>query len=218
MLEYHESFSNIKCPTVSGEGSTILAFTDTCAQTCVSGIELLRKLNLATDILLIPTSHKIIGVTVRNLDILGVLMVKLQRLQYSAQAAVFICNHINRIFVSSKIQMELGIIPFEYPNPRKSFAQVSEHSLPDEQTECVCLRRVKPPVKPDKIPFEPIIENREKLEQWIISRYRSSAFNTCEHQPIPKLSGRPFDIHVKPNPIPKQSTVQSQFLTTGKSR
>ena len=109
LLEYHELFFNIKYPTVSSKGSTILVFTDTCAQTCVSGIELLHKLNLATDIL-IPTSHKIIGVTGRNLDILGVLVVKLQHLQHSAQAAVYICNHINEIFVSSKIQMELGII------------------------------------------------------------------------------------------------------------
>ena len=58
------------------------------------------------------------------------------------------------------------------------------------------------PNRPDVIPFPPTAENRDKLEQWIITTYASSAFNTCEHQVLPKMTGEPLTVHFQDNYTP----------------
>ena len=58
---------------------------------------------------------------------------------------------------------------------------------------CGCPVRIATPPKP----FPPSAENRDTFEKWLLSYYASSAFNICEHQPLPKMAGRPFDIHFR---------------------
>ena len=55
--------------------------------------------------------------------------------------------------------------------------------------ECSCLVWSPPLPLPTKLPFLATDENREKLEQYILEYYWSSTFNTCEHQPLPLMSG-----------------------------
>ena len=64
-------------------------------------------------------------------------------------------------------------------------------------SDCGCLTRTRPPPRPSSIPFEPIPDNREKLEHWIKNRHASSATNKCEHSPLPKMTGDPLAIHFK---------------------
>ena len=65
--------------------------------------------------------------------------------------------------------------------------------------QCSCPTRVAGLPRPSAIPFEPTKENILRLKEWIIQHYASSAFNTCEHQPLPCMSGDPLEIHLGPN-------------------
>ena len=71
--------------------------------------------------------------------------------------------------------------------------------------DCKCPDRETPPELPTEIPFPAMEENREKLETWIRERYKSSAFNVCECQPLPTMHGDPLIIRVKEGTVPKAS-------------
>jgi transposase InsO family protein len=61
----------------------------------------------------------------------------------------------------------------------------------DEESNCVCLRRTMAPDAPTSLPFLATEQNREKLQQWILDFYASSAFNQCECQPLPLMQDSP---------------------------
>ena len=45
-----------------------------------------------------------------------------------------------------------------------------------------CPLRPATPKRPSVIPFEPIPENREKLEKWLQEAFESLSFNACSYQ------------------------------------
>ena len=116
---------------------------------------------------------------------------------------IYICENVKGVFLSESVQKRLGIISEAYPNVSSAFGQTVEVAREVEGKEtstladCGCPRRVEPPPPPERIPFTPTKENRQKLESWILAAYASSAFNTCDHQPIKMLSGEPLDIHFR---------------------
>ena len=142
-----------------------------------------------------PTRHRIIGVTKRNLSIRGILLAKVEYAGKSTNTAVYICDGIDSLFLSRKIQTDLGIIPEEYPNVSKLYAHTGKAT---QKSECGCPLRQPVPARPEKIPYEPTEENRQKIADWITDTFApSSAFNTCEHQPTEKMSGEPLSVHFK---------------------
>ena len=76
LLEFHEQFLKVGLQTDFTQ-ATAVAFTDTCAQTCIAGLALLRKMNVERQSL-IPTKHCIMGVTKSRLEILGILLAKVE--------------------------------------------------------------------------------------------------------------------------------------------
>merc|ERR1711954_344359 len=72
---------------------------------------------------------------------------------------------------------------------------------PDSSKPCRCPRRecVDPPIN---LPFPPVEENREKLEEWIKNYYASSAFMSCKRQEMPCTQGPPMKIHLQPDAVP----------------
>ena len=73
---------------------------------------------------------------------------------------------------------------------------------------CTCPKRTAPPPLPTEIPKEITVEKDEKkalMKAWILDRYASSTFNTCEHQPLPTMTGEPLclfiDDTVKPTAV-----------------
>ena len=61
---------------------------------------------------------------------------------------------------------------------------------------CGCPRRERPPGKPEGMPYLPVKENIEKLEEWLRDEFAASAFNVCECQPLPHMQGDPLVISV----------------------
>ena len=68
---------------------------------------------------------------------------------------------------------------------------------------CSCPNRTLPPTDKPVLPCEPTPENLPRLKQYILDRFASSAFNTCEYQEIPLMNGSPpLRLHVDPKAIP----------------
>jgi hypothetical protein len=67
--------------------------------------------------------------------------------------------------------------------------------------ECGCPVRVTAPAPPE-MPFPATEENKDRLRKFLEDYYKSSTFNTCQHQPLPMLHGPLLEIHVKENARP----------------
>ena len=67
---------------------------------------------------------------------------------------------------------------------------------------CKCPRRTLPPKQPTPPPFPICEENRARLEEHLLQVHASSAFNTCEHQPLPIMSGKPLRLMIAPDATP----------------
>ena len=72
----------------------------------------------------------------------------------------------------------------------------------DEEGDCSCPKRTKPPPLPTALPFPATDANQAALQNWILDRYRSSTFNTCECQTLPPMEGPPLELHVDPEAKP----------------
>ena len=49
-------------------------------------------------------------------------------------------------------------------------------------------------IRSAEIGYYPIPTNGNQQEQWIKKHFESSAFNTCLHQPLQTMTGKPLDI------------------------
>ena len=72
---------------------------------------------------------------------------------------------------------------------------------------CGCPPRTSTPSPPTSMPHPATEDNREKLEEFIMDYYKGSAFNVCEHHPLPMIQDKPLSIivndKVKPTAIHK---------------
>ena len=77
-----------------------------------------------------------------------------------------------------------------------------------KKADCGCLLRTGEP-EPPELPYPATEENTERLQEYLLNKYRSSTVNTCQHQSLPlmpeNLSGStqdsavPHAIHVPPS-------------------
>ena len=77
----------------------------------------------------------------------------------------------------------------------------STPSTPEET--CNCPKREGIPPLPKELPFPCCEENNGKMESWLLDYFKSTTFNTCPHQQLPKMCGPPIEIHVDPSAPPR---------------
>ena len=58
----------------------------------------------------------------------------------------------------------------------------------------VCIEPCHLKCPPD---FLSLKQRWKKIKDWIVNWYKSSTFNTCEHQPLPKMKGEPLGIYTR---------------------
>ena len=74
-----------------------------------------------------------------------------------------------------------------------------------EGKECGCPKReTQPPPLQTCIPqgYQATEEDIPRLREWLIRQYKPTAFNTCENQLLPMMSGPPLKLHIDPNARP----------------
>ena len=70
-------------------------------------------------------------------------------------------------------------------------------------TSCSCLPRSLPPTNKPQLPCAPTKENLPQLKQFILERFKDSAFNCCENQVLPMINDSPpLRLHLDPTAKP----------------
>ncbi|XP_066910175.1 uncharacterized protein [Clytia hemisphaerica] len=208
--------------------STFEAMADTGCQSCVISIKHLQRLGLGEEDL-IPATMKIKAANNNSMPILGaaILLIKGRSANgdtKETRQVVYATEVTNRFFLSKQACVELGIISNDFPTigevgaiqevedegPTSSPDPTSEVSITSSRppksaltSNCDCPKRELQPAKPTKLPFPATEENRSKLQDWLISYYRSSTFNTCSHQPLPMVDTKPLHLMIDPSATPK---------------
>ena len=118
---------------------------------------------------------------------------------------VYVSNKMNKAFLCREALENLGVISPDFPEIQPDPAMVVSGIEASGDSLCRCPRRGQevPPV-PNTLP--PGLSGREEdvpaLREWLLKYYEASAFNTCEHQPLPMMTGEPLQLHLDPGATP----------------
>ena len=202
----------LKC-VKSLKTASVQFLADTGAQTCACDINVMRSIGLKAQDLL-PTSHNLLGATKNRLNILGAALVEISKSTHeSTRVMMYICSNISGAYLSESAQIDIGIIPQQFPHHTTITSQcaaVSPEAIDKPlkretrmSAPCGCPIRTGTPPPPSSIPAHLKGANAAAIEKWILSYYASSAFNVCEHQSLPIMTGKPLTIHYRPEAQPK---------------
>ena len=166
---------------------------------------------------LIPVRHLMKAANTAPIAIDGAILIRLSGVTNAgdgveAAVMVYISPDTQNFYLSRESMIQLGIINSNFPqlgatslnilNAADELAEVTEAEGTTIYADCGCLKRESPPKKPSCLPFPCLIENVDKMKDWLLSRYASSTFNKCPHQKLPTMEGPPIQIHVDPNAAP----------------
>ena len=204
-------------PTLSADAPTntvpYIAMADTGCQSCLAGFDLLTKLNIKKT-QLIPVSMKMTAANNQSIEIAGALPLRItgispSKTAHTTKQLVYFTPSARRLFLSKNACRSLGLISNNITTIGEMHAADDVKSKP--QT-CQCPVRQPPPPPPTSLPYPATEENREKLEKYLLDYYKASTFNTCQHQPLPMMTGPPLRLMIdkdakpsvthKPIPIP----------------
>ena len=181
----------------------LTAMADTGCQSCLASMNVIHRLGLSENAL-IPVTTSMHAANNSSIHILGAVILRFsgkskQGQQLETRQIVYVTEESNKLFFSRETCEALGMISGSFPT-------VGE-SVPAQQTiqtpaACNCPRRQKPPPKPTQPPYPATEANRERLQQWLLEYYKSSTFNTCEHQSLPLMEGVPMRLMVNPDAEP----------------
>ena len=207
-------------PAVKNETCEVTynALADTGCQSCLGGIELLAKMGLSKQNLLPVTMH-MTAANNKGINIIGALPLCLSGKSpsgstLSTRQIVYFTDSTHRFFLSKLACINLGIISKSFPTIGETLE--ASDAAPSAESAitrtCQCPKRQMPPPRPNKLPYPPTVENREKLEKYLLDYYKSSTFNVCQHQTLPMMTGPPLRIMInddakpvashKPTPVP----------------
>ena len=201
------------------------AMADTGCQSCLAGPKLMRALHL-TDDDLIPACLIMHSASGTNMPILGAALTRIttQSTGRQTRQMLYFSPIATKLYLSLATCTDLGLIPTGFPlctptpppgngtdtqatpdqPPCLRNNQMVSQQLPDiPHRSCSCPDRAPPPPRPTSLPFPATEENRDRLERHLLDLYAASAFNVCEHQPLPMMSGPPLQLNIDPNAIPK---------------
>ena len=178
-----------------------VALADTGAQICTAGINLMSALGI-DETYLLPTSMKIKGVTTTAMSVLATMILNISAGGKYTNQMVYIASEARKLILSEKALHDLGVIPQTFPVENIFPVNIENVKIVNGKANCGCWLRGDVPELPSTIPFMPVEANREKLENWVLQRYASTAFNTCQHQNIPKMTGPEMEIRTHEGTTP----------------
>ena len=219
--EYAPFDIKLNSPSCSAE---LLVMADTGCQSCLAGIYSLIRLGISTENR-IPVTMAMHAANNDNIPILGAAILSFSGKARSGKTLstrqlVYITDSSDNIFLSREACTDLGMISTKFPTIGE--ATVSEQSFQSlindmpppkpcipgiplalhDANPCGCPPRQKVPPKPTSLPFDPTEDNREKLQDWLVNYYRSSAFNMCKTQSLTLMDSPPMRLMIDPEAQP----------------
>ena len=191
----------------------VSAMADTGCQSCLAGICILYRLGL-TESDLIPVAMRMHAANNKVINICGATMLQISAKGkngglFKTRQMVYITDSSAKFFLSRGACVDLHIIPSEFPRVGETAGQCNatlnigtSPTGSNPVNPCDCPRRQRPPPPPQSLPFPATEENREKLQQYLLDYYKSSTFNTCDHQPLPLMEGPPLELMIDPTAKP----------------
>ena len=182
------------------------ATADTGCQSCLAASDLLPQLGLTKENL-IPVTMTMSAANNLGITIIGALPLRITGTsptgtRHTTRQMCYFTPSTKRMFLSKQACVALGLISPNFPTVGETL-ETSDKPLPAEISHnCQCPKRATPPPKPTSLPYPPTANNREKLEEYLLERYKASTFNTCEHQPLPMMTGPPMHLMVDPDATP----------------
>lgn len=189
--------------------TSLPAMADTGCQSCLAGLKIIHRLGLRESDL-IPVTMKMHTATYGGIKILGATVLRLTGKDEAGNAIetrqmTYITNSTDKLFLSKEACISLGIIPETFPSVRAQHPTSHADSTTSQGApvaDCGCLKRQPPPPPPTELPFPATEENKGRLKDYLLDFYRSSTFNTCEHQPLPHMNGPPMKLMIDPEAKP----------------
>lgn len=204
---------------------TVEAVADSGCQTSSAGMDILEQIG-CPEPYLVPTSHRIVGITDSFLDIVGSVFLRIEVAGKITRQMVHVSRNTRGLYLSETALSQLGLVHEEFPHPRRSRAQLAESimcvgivsppenshtSAPGDVSNCgegtnvPCVQRTSTPDRPEKIPIVPSKENAPKLKRWLLWAFRSSGFNICSHQLLQGMEGNEMDVVFKDEEAPPRA-------------
>ena len=133
---------------------------------------------------------------------------------YSTKQLCYVCDGVDQVYLSKQGLIDLHCISPQFPLPM-TIATAAATEDENESSECDCTPCPdQPPTKPTKLP-PGIQHNSEQLKTWLLEYYGSTTFNTCEHRPLPMMTGSPLQMHLDTSAIPAACHKVVQSPSTG---
>ncbi|KAK3875650.1 hypothetical protein Pcinc_019504 [Petrolisthes cinctipes] len=204
-----EAYTKMKTPCPPRRSATITAIADSGAQTCLMGLQIMKKLGLRQQ-QLTQVTKRILAANNEEINVLGAVFLKLSGCnqkgeQLETATVVYVTDSTSRFYLSRAALEQLGVIGPDFPKigatgPAVCKNTVSTRHLPT-LAGCGCPLRTAPPPRPAKLPMVPSPKSTEVMKDWLLERY-ASTFNICPHQPLPAMTGPPIEIRVDPDVQP----------------
>ena len=194
----------------------ITCMADTGCQSCLAGMKAISGLGFKTKDL-IPVTMRMHAANNKGIKIIGAIILRISGKDkdgsnLETRQITYVTDSSDKFFLSRDACISLGMITDTFPTvgeiDRDTVHATSDvlDPLPRNDngltSECDCPLREKPPPMPTKLPFSATSANRERLHQFLLDHYRSSTFNTCEHQPLPMMDGPPLHLMINPDATP----------------
>ena len=98
----------------------------------------------------------------------------------------------------SEIQTSVHVIGVNTGEADMPTTAINHHSSCSSNNivPCGCLKRDASPPPPTRLPFKLTEDNRKNLQKFLLDYYKSSTFNTCEHQPLLMMDVPPLKLMV----------------------
>lgn len=192
---------------VPPQTSTLSVMADTGCQSCLAGIDVLHQLGLSERDL-IPVTMKMHAANNNMIKIIGAAVLRfsgraMNDKMIETRQIVYITNSTTKVFLSREACVTLGIISRTFPTIGETLNVVTDLNNDIAiTTPCACPKREPPPIPPKCLPFPASPDNRDRLKQYLLDYYKSSTFNTCEHQPLPMMEGPPLRLMIDPDANP----------------
>ena len=182
------------------QSHSVEAYADTCCQTCTAGVDFINLIG-CPESYLVPTSHRIIGITASSLNIIGSVLLRIEVGGKVTRQMVHISRNCHGLYLSETALMDLEVIPRTFPDPPATVAHTSTSTTTccTDGSNGPCIERTQTPDRPSVIPYAPTADNVPALEKYLLDTFASSAFNMCTNQPLQGMTGVTMDIVFKPD-------------------